>query len=614
MAVTLDQVSSQILNNLKVLDPELDTSVGTPARKIVDSVAYAISQAYIDNHVLAYQYDIDAKSGADLDAFTQLFGITRLTAKKASGTVAFTRATGTLSSVIVSIPYGTQISSNTTPQILFQTIAAGFIPVGESNVVDIPVQAVESGLSGNVAANAIIGLSSPVTGVNPVVNNINPTTGGTNVESDSELRARWKKTVFRSLAGTESMYAGVALADPNATSAVVLGGSKHRRERVQVVTGSATSTVTDAKYVYPTNVFFGSNIDGGTLARNGPDYTWNAETTVPPTVTGVSNSVLPGDGSGLMDLKFEYISTSSRNDPMADVPITNKVDIWIAGERSKTARQIVVFSDDITFNNTSGDLYNRNDWVRTDGSNPDNGNIFIPLAYGPIMALPSTLTADGVTYGQVGIATPGADHSDVFNIVHLDTAYGYSPTSLFGMEWDPTYKPANGDLFDPILGANDSYIYNEIPASVQVEIDRWRLAGVDALAHQARKWLLRFSFAIMYDGSQSVSATNTAINTAIGKLLQTQGVGGVIQASDVLQVVHNVSGVDAVRFIDEGDLPGWTDADDIGIQRIDIEDGTVIETFIGASGRCQDVLLSDSTYAVFENAIKVVKAQNTFGS
>lgn len=44
MAVTLDQVSAQILSNLRLTDPELDTSIGTPARKIIDAVAYSISQ------------------------------------------------------------------------------------------------------------------------------------------------------------------------------------------------------------------------------------------------------------------------------------------------------------------------------------------------------------------------------------------------------------------------------------------------------------------------------------------------------------------------------------------------------------------------------------------
>ena len=612
MAVTLDQISAQILNNLKVLDPELDASVGTPARKIIDSVAYAISQAYIDNHVLSYTYDIDAKAGSDLDAFTQLFGITRLTAKKATGSVTFTRSGS--ASVAISIPFGTQLTSNTDPAVIFQTTSAGIIAVNQT-YVEVAIQAIDGGNNGNVAAGTILGISSPITGVASVTNPL-AATGGTEVESDSELRTRWKSTVFRSLAGTEAMYLGLANADPDVTSAVVLGSSKRRRERLQVLDGSTTSQVADAKYVYPTNVFFGSDIDSGTLARTGVDYTWNAETTIPPTVTGVSIDVLPGDGSGLMDLSFEYVSESSRNDPLADIPLSNKVDIWMAGKRSKPATQTVVFSDSITFNETSGDTYNRFDWVRLDGSNPINNNIFIPLSYGPILQLPETLAYGGVVYGQRGISGTGANHENIFNIVHLDTAKGYSPTSLFGIEWDTSYKPSNGNVFT--VGSNKDYQYNEIPASVQVEIDRWRLAGTDALAHQAREWLLRFTFAIMYDGSQSISATNTAIDNAITKLVTTQGVGGTIQISDILQVAHNVVGVDAIRFIDGADEPSWHDNDpvttNVGIQRLDAKNGTVIDTFVNFStGRCQDVLLSDSTYASFETAPKVVKAQNTFG-
>jgi len=127
MAVTLDQVSEQILNNLKVLDPELDTSVGTPARKIIDSVAYAISQAYVDNHVISYTYDIDTKTAGDLDQFTQLFGIARLTEKRSTGKVTFTRSVGT---TIVDIPFGTQVAT-AGGAVIFQTTGAVRMAVGE---------------------------------------------------------------------------------------------------------------------------------------------------------------------------------------------------------------------------------------------------------------------------------------------------------------------------------------------------------------------------------------------------------------------------------------------------------------------------------------------------
>jgi uncharacterized phage protein gp47/JayE len=625
MAVTLDQVSAQILSNLRLTDPELDTSVGTPARKIIDAVAYSISQAYVDNHILQYQYDIDSKSGGDLDQFTQLFGITRLTAKRSNGSVLFARSGEP--DITISIPANATLSSNTDPIQIFQTITSGLLSPGETTV-SIPVECLESGVSGNVAASTIVNITSPLTGISSVTN-IAPTTGGTAAESDSELRARWKATVFRSMAGTEDMYRGIALADANVTSATVLGSSKRYREKVQIVSGDAISTVPDAKYVYPTNVFFGEDIDAGTIAIQGSDYTWDSASN-PPEINDVDPLVPLGEGD-IADLSFEYVSTSSRNDP--ENGISNKVDVWTAGRRLISATQTLVFQDALEFNTTSGDLYNIVDWQRlnpvdTNANgrlsltelNPVDNNIFVPLVFGPIYQIPDLITdSNGDTYGRMGVAGTGADYEDAFCAVHHDTAEGYSPTSLFGLEWDYGQLPANGSTLT--IGNDDDYIYNVIPSTVQVEIDRWRLVGIDALAHQAREWLLRFNFAVMYDGAQSITATNTAIDDGISRHLTMLGVGGVIQASDILQIVRNVSGVDAVRFLDASDIGGYSygsrDTYDIGIQRVATEaggDNLVVETFITTAGRCQDVVLQDSTYSSFESHYITIKAQNSFGA
>lgn len=108
-------------------------------------------------------------------------------------------------------------------------------------------------------------------------------TGGTYQETDSELRTRWKTTAFRSNAGTESMYLGLALNDPYVTAALVLGASKRRREQVQIIGGAATSTAVDCVYAFPTGVYLGPNIDGGALLIRDVDYTWNT-TFNPPRV------------------------------------------------------------------------------------------------------------------------------------------------------------------------------------------------------------------------------------------------------------------------------------------------------------------------------------------
>ena len=84
-------------------------------------------------------------------------------------------------------------------------------------------------------------------GVNSTTTNLSPTSGGTNTETDAALIERFKKTVFRSMAGTADMFMGVALEDTTpdnpddetATQATVIGSSKRWREQVQVVMGGS---------------------------------------------------------------------------------------------------------------------------------------------------------------------------------------------------------------------------------------------------------------------------------------------------------------------------------------------------------------------------------------
>lgn len=688
---SLDQIAGQMVNTLALSDPELDTSIGTPARKIIDAVAFSISNAYVDNHITSYQYDIDGKAGADLDAFVQLFGLARLPGKRASGVVTFTR-NGSID-LDLFIPATTEVASIDGADRI-RTLMTIALPAGQTSIA-VPVQAIDAGVEGNAAAGVLTQIITPLTNIT-IANNALPLTGGTSPENDEELRARWKSTVFRSLAGTEQMYRGIALDDESCTSVSVIGSSKRHREHLQILSGAATSQIQAAKYIYGSNVLVGLNLDDAAedLYTGGTDYTWNA-TVNPPTITSIDGSIPEG---AIVDVDFEYVPTSSRNDPASGV--ANKVDVWLAGSRAAMAVQTLFWQNGtgsmITFNNTSTSPYYRLNFIGLDGTAPTNGNVFIPLNYGPIISVPSVITWGGETWGLKGSGV-SATHTNAYRIVHDDTVNGYTSNSLFGLEWlsgsvPTTYQVATissasltsniatittavahnlsvGDTavvdcsdnsYDksaaPVLsvptpttftyavthgnlgsatktgtvkkkfpiatsfGDNDDYLYNEVPASIVTNLDRWRLVGTDVKVHQGRELLLRFSLAIMYDGLLSIDATNLAIDDAISKHLTLLGIGGIIQASDILQIVHNVTGVDAVRFIDGSDIAGYDYASRnnyaIGIQRI-LPDGTgtVAQTYInsGTSGRCKDVLLNDSQYASLESINKSIKAQNTFG-
>jgi hypothetical protein len=626
---TLSEIVSQMRSTLAVTDPDLDTSVGSTTRKILDAVAESIAESYLDQHMLAYVYDIDSKTDADLDSFCQTIGgISRLAAKRATGTVTFTRTGPSTSTVF--IPVNAQISSNTTPSIPAQTITGASMLPGQLTVT-VAVQAVNAGPTGNVAANSLTLLATAIEGVTSVTNLL-PLSGGMAQETDSELRERWKKTVFRSNAGTEQMYLGLALNDDSVTAAQVLGSSKRRREQVQIISGIGQSVVDDCAYVFPTGVYVGSNIDDGVLLLQGVDYTWDS-VTIPPQIlitTGVTTydtgEVDPITGlpiresleGAILDLDYEYTPDASRNDPsgtrFSGPSVMSRVDVWCAGKRPVAAQQSLVFEPGLTFTGDPASTYYTDRYVRPDGAHPTATNIFIPLVFGPIMTIPDVLTAGAVTYGRIGASTIGITHPSAYTLVHDDSAFGYTATSLFGLEWVAAEAPASHTVFT--IGATGGYLYDEVPRTVQAQVDRWRLVGVDAQTHAAKEVFLRFSLALMYTRSVSQDVVNGDIDLAIATHLSKVGLGGVVQISDIEQVVHNVAGVDNVRFLNYRDYPTWTygtsNTFDMGIQRV--VEGVVVETYVDALGQFRDITYGDAEIPVFEATRRVVKAQNTFKS
>jgi len=597
------EIVAGIRQQLAVTDPDLDTSVGSVTRKIIDPVAEAISEAYIDQHLLTYSYDIDGKTDGDLDAFVQLFGLARIPARRATGTVTFSR-TGAATSII-SVPVHMQLTNAGDPAVTLQTIVPAVMNVGELSV-NVPVQAVQAGPDGNIPPGSLF-LLQPLESIATVINAA-ALTGGAGQETDAQLRDRWKRTVFRNMAGTESMYLGIALNDPDCGAANVLGASKRRREQLQIASSQAVSTLTQGAFTYSGNQIVGKNLELGDIALPGVDYTWNTGVN-PPRVDVLSATALP-DGT-LIDVEFDYVSKASRNVPGSN--ITNRIDVWCAGTRAVEAVQSVVFRNTITFNNTAAHTYLRTSWLRPDGTNPANANVFIPLAFGPIITVPSTIVIGGTTYGLATAANPLGTVSGgvtyAYQIVHNDTAAGYAPNSLFGLEWNAANLPANNTTFSV------DYTYNGVPHAVQNEINSWRLVGTDAVAHQAKNIALKFNLAIIYDISADQTVVNTAIDTALSDYLSRLGLATVVQASDVLQVVHNVNGVDAVRFLHSGDVVGWNSATPnlftVGIQKV--IDTTVVASFVDTNGRPKDVFFADNEVPVFGLANKVVKAQNTFG-
>lgn len=599
-------VVAQMIAALNASEPDLDTSVGSVTRKILDAAAASISSATLDSQMLAYQYDINSKAGAALDSFVQVIGgMSRYPATRSSGAVTFTRGTAT---DIVTVPVGTQVAA-ADGSIVVQTLTAAVMQPGALSVT-VPVQAVVTGPDGNVAAGKLTQLMTPVSEVTAVTN-VNALSGGANQETDTQLQARWKATFFKNIAGTSQMFTGIALNDPDCTSANVVDGATRFREQLQVESGQAVSTVTDAQYTYPAGQVVGKDIDNGDVAAPGIQYTWNSSAN-PPRVQVIDTSYFtPGV---LIDVSFLYMDAYSRNSPAAG--IYSRVDIWCSGQRPQSAAATVKYSSATTFQSSPASAWYNGSFVRPDGSIPAVGNVFVSLPFGPILTVPPVLVVNGVTYGLASLTHPlgttsgGVEYA--YQVVHRTGAYGWSPYSDFGLEWQASMQPPAGS---PLVISED-YTFNDVPHAIQRQLENWRLAGTDVQAHQGIGVFLQFSFAVIYDPSVSQSVTQAAIQSALQAYLSRLGFGSRIYPSSVLQVVESTTGVTACRFLTGADYAGFSPAAvndyDVGIQQV--YDGVVTASYVDSGGNPVDIELAAAQVPAFGNLVISARAGNTFGS
>lgn len=585
---SVHQIAGKIRSTLRLTDPDLDTSIGTPVRKIIDAVAEAISEASVDAYLVGYQYDIDTKTGAELDDFVKLFGFTRLPARRATGLVTFERTTAATQPI--TLPPNTQLITDSLPQVVIATVTPAVFAIGTMTVT-VPAQALTSGTQGNIAAHSVGRALSPAQGVSSFTNP-QAFTGGLDAETDAALRARFKRTIFRSMAGTESMYLATALEHPNVVQANVIGAVDRRREQIQITSGTGSSSIVSASYIYPDGSICGPSIASGDILTPDVHYTFSSAVN-PPTVTSLSPTVMP---DGIYDLEFDYLPSASRNDPSSY--ITNRVDLWVRGQRPTEAVETFVFDSGRVFNALTGSDLNHENFQREDETLPSVDNFFIPFGFSPVID-PSphgdVMVIDGVTYIR----------NTHYWLVQDITPRGMSNRGYSGVEF---LSLTNGlSLAEPANGQHWShtYTFDATPRDIDVAVQRWRMVTHDLWVHAARRIKLQAHFAVILTPGYVLAAVEDAVFSALSGFTQEVSFDQVLQASDALAVVHAVQGVDAVRFLTSADDPisyAW--------QRISPSE-SVLETY-AIDGRATDIFCMDDTVIDLQRVFLTPKAQNSW--
>ncbi len=218
---SFSEIVSTMIQRLGFSQPSLDTKPGSVSRDLfVDLPADEISRLYSALNLVSEKQSLATTSGRDLERLAANFGVSKSTGSSASGILIF----GTNSLVAdIPIPNGTLNTSR--GGIGFRTIGNYVMSAADKNrlaananrlrkalniaglnstyAIEVPIQAVRPGTSGNVASLQIIktNLQNAVS-----VINLTSTIGGSNNESDDSFRSRILAIFSGANIGTSAGY------------------------------------------------------------------------------------------------------------------------------------------------------------------------------------------------------------------------------------------------------------------------------------------------------------------------------------------------------------------------------------------------------------------------
>lgn len=325
----------------------------------------------------------------------------------------------------------------------------------------------------------------------------------------------------------------------------------------------------------PESAFTGINT-GITVAEGDPVYLVPLVTQVAPnfTLLNVFNPPSPSVIPGLQALapgdiiltEFSYVSSASRNDINHNV--TNAIDVYVDGANDMLASAVFLPSANQIFNiNPNSPWYYEN--FRRDGEptkRPQVNNYMTPLYQSPLDGLPSTINIGGANY-YLGVH---------YWLVHEIDTLGGSIRARDGIEWSAYLEGDTGDFPPPTNALApyyptgsltfagqaltpgtvvevDDYLFDANIPTLQASIEAARQITTDALVHKAVIRYFKLDITVIYSANANFTAVNVAIGTAVQAYMQNQYFGTIIQLSTLLEVIHQVSGVDNVRW--SNDLP-----------------------------------------------------------
>lgn len=570
-------VSQDLREKLSATVPGLSLEIGTVERKIVDVVAEAISEASIDQVANNSFLDIDTKTGIELEQFVGLFGFGRLEGRRATGTLRMALTTAATQDMTVAkgsqfyVPRGGTNGGD----LYFYAPQAAVLGRGVFSV-DIPVECTIAGTVGNVPPGSVTSLGAAIGSAS--VTNLTSMTGGVDVESDSELRQRFKATFLRNIAGTFDYYSALCLQNRNVSRVAVYGPVTTYRTQIAAPASNLTiPIVSDVKYVWQNaeSVFKDLGQTTEVFYRPGVDYTFTGGS-APSIVRNTSGVMVAGD---IVDVEFEYTTRSSRNDPVNG--ITNKIDIFVNGNDPFTISERTIVPSQVFSTTSTNELFTGNFARVLGGTTPSSANRFMRLGSMPVVAFPKQITVNGTTYVE-------GTH---FWRVRGTTLLAGSNREIAGIEW-ASVGPSSGTALTV------TYSYNRVPEMLNAIMKKAKQITTDVLVHEAVYRYLRPHLSIEINRGFVYSAVATTINTKLREFFGAMQYGSIVEMSDITSVVHQVTGVDNVWITTSAE-----NSTNFGIKVFARSDDTA-----PLATQTVDFILGDAQLPVFLDAVLTRKA------
>jgi len=341
-------------------------------------------------------------------------------------------------------------------------------------------------------------------------------------------------------------------------------------------------------------------------------------------------------------LEHAYVSLNSRNDP--SFGILNAVDIYIDGQNLISGSSVeVVPASNHNLQNT-----NALQWTYQKTTSPkvinfrraiDSaectvGNRIQPLYWQPVLDLPETIqvgtstyykanfynSANNTYYNQYDPTTNTYSFPAHYALAVEVNSYHGTIRARNGIEWflvGPNHLkgalPEDGEVYsgafiDEQVGVEfsvEGYLYDRNVSDLQAICEKNKQITQDVLVHRAKYRFFRPIVTIMYTLGATRSAVNASIIAALDSFFKNQYFGSTVQLSDILQVIHNVPGVDNVRWTN--DTPSGNKLEEVGADGRTLSGGPFMIT--------SDFFLQDNELPASPSANQItitVRAQNTW--